>query len=370
MADKDKNGNDSDAYEPTSIKVKMRTKDKGKGKVKDVQQKEDRKMRKQLESTGVVREKSCKHCEHLKQNRFIQKEGVACYACAVVKMKCEELVEGEIVEKKKRAMKLATHTKTTPATQPTKHTPATKHPSTIKPISLSSEQSSPTITPPPQAFSSKCQPLSPPPHSSPSKCWAQSPPPQEPKPKHWAVPKKKDEHISPATYHHLLERINVLKEEAKSQQEIINVFLPGYLQLKDKVDTLHGSTIEINNDNMKFQEDLQSHFHRIRSLDEKVKELMIRMESESESSEEGESDDVVVIVEQGPATKLKSQSRPVKGESRPANVKYDYSAPAEEDLDEIEEWPAKSDQDVNELIVEPVVQEVVNREDGQHLWVH
>ena len=36
---------------------------------------------------------------------------------------------------------------------------------------------------------------------------------------------------------------------------------------------------------------------------------MIRMESESESGEEEKSDDVVVIVEQGPATNSKSQSR-------------------------------------------------------------
>ena len=101
----------------------------------------------------------------------------------------------------------------------------------------------------------------------------------------------------------------MLEEETKSQREIINAFLPGYLRLKDKVDTLHGSTIEIDNDNVKLRGDLQSHYHKIRSLDEKVKELMIRVESESESGEEEKSDDVVVIVEQGPATNSKSQSR-------------------------------------------------------------
>ena len=94
-------------------------------------------------------------------------------------------------------------------------------------------------------------PLSPPPHSSPPKHRAQSPPPHEPKPKRRAEQKKKDNHISPANYRHLLERIDVLEEETKSQREIINAFLPGYLRLKDKVDTLHGSTIKINNDNVK-----------------------------------------------------------------------------------------------------------------------
>ena len=74
------------------IKVKTRT--KGKGKAKEIQQKEDKKTRKQPESTGVMREKSCKHCERLKQSCFIQKEGAACFACAGVKMKCEEPVEG------------------------------------------------------------------------------------------------------------------------------------------------------------------------------------------------------------------------------------------------------------------------------------
>ena len=74
---------------------------------------------------------------------------------------------------------------------------------------------------------------------------------------------------------------------------------------------------------------------------------MIRMESESESGEEEKSDDVVVIVEQGPATNSKSQLRPVKGELWPATVKYDNCAPADEDLDEIEEWPAISDEDVD-----------------------
>ena len=54
----------------------------------------------------------------------------------------------------------------------------------------------------------------------------------------------------------------------------------------------------------------------------------------------------------------------MKGELRPANFKYDNSAPADEDLDEIEEWPAMSDKDVDEPIVQPVV-EVVNREDGR-----
>ena len=111
VADENENGNDSDAYEPMSITVKTRT--KGKGKAKEIQQKEDKKMRKQLESTGVVREKSCKRCERLKQSCFIQKEGAACFACAVVKMKYEEPVEGENVEKKKRAMKPAMK----PATQ-------------------------------------------------------------------------------------------------------------------------------------------------------------------------------------------------------------------------------------------------------------
>ena len=91
---------------------------------------------------------------------------------------------------------------------------------------------------------------------------------------------------------------------------------------------------------------------------------MIRMESESESGEEEKSDDVVVIVEQGPATNSKSQSRPVKGESRPATIKYDNRAPADEDL-EIKEWPAVSDEDVDEPIVQRVVEEVANREDGQ-----
>ena len=138
----------------------------------------------------------------------------------------------------------------------------------------------------------------------------------------------------------------MLEEETKFQREIINAILPGYLRLKDKVDTLHGSTIEIDNDNVKLRGDLQSHYHKIRSLDKKVKELMIRMESESESGEEEKSDNVVVIVEQGPATKSKSQSRPVKGESRPATFKYDNRAPANEDLDEIKECPAMSDEDV------------------------
>ena len=55
-----------------------------------------------------MREKSCKRCERLKQSCFIQKEGAACFACAVVKMKCEEPVEGENVENKKRATKPAT----------------------------------------------------------------------------------------------------------------------------------------------------------------------------------------------------------------------------------------------------------------------
>ena len=74
---------------------------------------------------------------------------------------------------------------------------------------------------------------------------------------------------------------------------------------------MHGLTIEIDNDNLKLRGDLQSRYHKIQSLEKKVKELMIRMESESESGEEKKSDDVVVIVEQGPATNSKSQSRPV-----------------------------------------------------------
>ena len=46
---------------------------------------------------------------------------------------------------------------------------------------------------------------------------------------------------------------------------------------------------------------------------------------------------------------------------RPATIKYDNRAPADEDLDEIEEWPAMSDEDVDEQIIQPVVEEVANR---------
>ena len=66
---------------------------------------------------------------------------------------------------------------------------------------------------------------------------------------------------------------------------------------------------QFHNDNMKLRGDLQSHFHKMQSLNEKVKELMIKMdlkESESESAEEEESDDDVVVVEKGPVTKLES----------------------------------------------------------------
>ena len=51
--------------------------------------------------------------------------------------------------------------------------------------------------------------------------------------------------------------------------------------------------------------------------------------------------------------------------SSPATVKYDNRPPADEDLDEIKEWPAVSDEDVDEPIVQRVVEEVANREDGR-----
>ena len=87
VADDDKNGNDSDDYEP-SMKGKMGRKDNDKGKAKKDTPKYDKRTRKQPESTGVLREKSCKRCVRLKKECVGQKEGSACYACAVVKMKC------------------------------------------------------------------------------------------------------------------------------------------------------------------------------------------------------------------------------------------------------------------------------------------
>jgi hypothetical protein len=253
VADDEKNGNDSDDYEPTqqSINVKMGTKDKGKGKAKEDTQKDDKRTRKQPESTGVVREKSCKRCVRLKKDCINQKEGLVCYTCAVVKMKCEEPVEGEeITEKKTRATKLAkkpaTQRQKRPATQHTKVTPATKNTST----------SSPAITPPPQASSSKRRPVSPPPQASSSKRRAQSPPPQEPKPKRRAPTKKKEE-LPPAAYTSLLERIEKLEDGFISQREIIDAFLPGYFRLKDKVDTLHGAAVEMDNDFTKLRVNLE-----------------------------------------------------------------------------------------------------------------
>ena len=457
-------GNDSDEYEPpSSIKVKMGTNDKGKGKAKEVTQKEDKRRRKQPERSGVVREKGCQRCVRLKQDCENQKEGVVCYPCAKVKMKCEDQVEGEevVVEKEKtvkktKATKPATkpatqqvqrpatqptkttpathptkatpatqptkatpatqpkkttpaiqHTKTTPATQPmkstpAKSTPASKKTSTIKPISLSSGLSSPAITPPPQASYSKIRPASPPPLASSSKRQAQSPPPQEPKPKRRAAPKKKDEHLPPAAYQSLLERIDKLEKEVESQRNLINAFLPGHFKLKDKMDLLGATTIEIDDRYKKMRGDVENHFDKIKFLDGQVKYLM----SESELKEDQVSDDEeVVVVEKGPVEKSKTQSRPAKVEdgkkpvnesksqSRPATIEdvvvgreyreyrpprvrfvdpepakviYVDTSPAKEDTDEIEDWPPlASEQEDNAPVDQPVVVEREVEKEGR-----
>jgi len=84
---------DSDEYEPS---IKVMDVDKGKGKKKERTQKDGKRLRNKPENTRKLREKACKRCVRLEQVCYSQVTGLACFPCAMMKMRCDEVeVEGK-----------------------------------------------------------------------------------------------------------------------------------------------------------------------------------------------------------------------------------------------------------------------------------
>ena len=83
-------------YQPSMTSIKVKHGGKGKGKMVEHRRKGERKTRarKPPQSTGILREKPCKHCIRLKTPCYNQVKGVVCVGCAVVKMKCDD-IDGE-----------------------------------------------------------------------------------------------------------------------------------------------------------------------------------------------------------------------------------------------------------------------------------
>jgi hypothetical protein len=336
---------DSDEYEP-SIKVMHVDKAKGKGKKKEVTQKDGKRRRNKPENTRKLRGKTCKRCARLEQDCYAQVVGSACFPCAMMKMRCDE-VEVEGKEKRPRTTKPATKQAKKPSAR--KSLPAAEENSSSAQFTDSAKRRA--KTPPPQEPSAKRRASGKKPadryisssdgYSSPdpkpdNKRRARSPPPQEPDAKRRA-PEMNIEHMSP----------DELQRQVRYLRDTIDALLPGYLRVTEAVGTLQakqeqitGCLLEIEDD-LKQHKDTQektarSHFKKISSLVETCVEIEARVLDLL--SDDTSDDSSVQIIE--------------KKDVAPKTVEAPVDGPA--DMPTEDDWPLESEVDGEGEVDEPV----------------
>lgn len=317
-------GRDSEDYEP-SIKVKHVAKDKG--KKKEVVPKDEKRGRKQPQSTGVLREKPCRRCIRLKMECYNQTVGKVCLGCARVKVKCYDVAEGEEGEEEEND-KGEKKEKKPRAKRQTKPTATKSRPANKKAIST---LSSPATTPPPRATTSRRRAVSPAPRASTSKRRALSPAPQEPKAKRRAT--NKEDETRPGVDQGLREKVEELTKEVLRQRELLDAILPGYLRLKEAFYDLQQSVVGLDQKIEGVQSDtnamdnsyrgtLRNHLKKLRTMDLDVKILKERMDHHDAVTEY---DNDIEIIE---------------NPYIPANENFDDGKDVHAVEDVIEEWPA------------------------------
>jgi hypothetical protein len=339
---------DSDEYEP-SIKVKHDV--KGKGKAKEQVKKSERRVRKEPENTRELRENPCARCVRLKMDCFAQAIGSACFGCAMVKVKCDE-----VVEKREKKVKIRKEKKIPTKPAAIRSKPARK-PARARD---EDEQSSATASSAP---------------ATDTKRRASSPLP---------VPSAKRRRTSKNEGTASTE-MEDLRKEVGRQREILDAVLPGYLRLKDKVAELEEKVekhyikfadvlIELEDDIKglsgkitSLDKDTRGHSGKILSLDkettrnvEKIKwiyRVLKDMKKDYEKLKEGaESDnDSIQIVNRPDDVNIKGSIQIV---DRPDDVQ----TKAIEDVWEYDEELVINDQDddIDEVTMPPVEEEHIS----------
>jgi hypothetical protein len=313
-------GNDSDEYLP-NIKVKHEA--KGKAKMKEPVRKDEKRVRKQPESTGQMRKKQCKRCDRLEIDCYDQTMGTACLGCALVKMRCEE-VDGKGVKKTSVAKEKKKTTK--PATKKTRQ-PATRGPATtqgadLRTISRGTSSSSDTPSP----------------SGRPSKRRASSPPPFQPSAKRRTM-SKKAEGKRPAMDDTVGDDITELREEIRRQRGLLDAVLPGYMRLKDTVAEMEKNIDEMRRAMNEYEDVSDSHFRKISSIDIRCDEYNARMER-LEFGGESSDDSVQIVSRPGSEVKVYRPETKMRKEEAPATVpigwpveKRDETGTTDEDRD-------------------------------------
>jgi hypothetical protein len=231
---------DSDEYEP-SIKVKHDV--KGKGKAKEQAKKSERRVRKEPENTRELRENPCARCVRLKMDCFAQAIGSACFGCAMVKVKCDEVVEKRLkkvkVRKEKKIPTKPAAIRSKPARKPARAQDEDED-----------EQSSATASSAP---------------ATDTKRRASSPLPV-PSAKRRRTSKKEDTASA---------EMEDLRKELGRQREILDAVLPGYLRLKDQVAELEEKVeknyIKLADVLIELEDDIKGHSGKIKSLDKDMR---------------------------------------------------------------------------------------------------
>jgi hypothetical protein len=337
------NDDDSDdEYQPSLKSIKVMHEDKGKGKKKkEPGLKDDNRVRKKPENTRKLREKACERCVRLEADCYHQVVGLACFPCAMMKMKCEEVDEKK-ADKKRLEKKEKKPRTTKPAA---KSAPKPKKLAPRKSEAADDDSSSAEFT-----------------TDHKGKRRAKSPPPQEPSAKRRAVTKKTEVFLP-----------DEIQKEVQRLRDVLDAVLPGHLRLSDtvaqmqaKVDKMGGCILDLE-DLLKEHDQANRRYvnDKYASVSRVLGDLKRRFDEKEQTTDSA--DDSVEEVERPKDTRkdVLPETVPVQGKVVKDQA-VQVEAPAREvelkvvgpvkDLAVEDEWPEEDEpEDIGPVEADPIV---------------